>query len=160
MVRGVELFIAVVILSMLLIIFTGALLPLNPFHGNSHLSAVYVTTVLIAVPLAFVTTFIVLPAGQWSWQRGLFRSVLRVDSNSISTFAFAFAAFASHDFYQLWPFRISVAVEHSSLLNREFLWFIVFLGLWHGIKSLVVSILEMGRKTPPETLAPPFPSHS
>ncbi len=161
LVRGVELLVAVVILAFIVLIFSGSLLVIDPWRAHPGLSKAYAITVMIAVPLLLVTTLVVLPAWrrQWSWEGGFFRNVLRVDSNSVSTFAFVFAALGAHDFYQLWPYRNSAPLNPYPFLNREILWIFVFFGLWHGIKNLLLRILEMLRKEPPENLAPPLPSH-
>jgi hypothetical protein len=161
LVRGAELLVAVTILGLIMLIFGGSLISVDPFRAHPGLSKAYAIAVMIAVPLLLVTTLVVLPAWrrQWSWEGGFFRDVLRVDTHSVSTFAFLFAAFAAHDFYQLWPFRISTPVHLNPLLDRELLWFFVFYGLWRGTQSLLLHILEMRRKEPPENLAPPFPSH-
>jgi hypothetical protein len=161
LVRGVELLVAVAILGLIMLIFGGSLISVDPFRSHPGLSKAYVIAVMIAVPLLLVTTLLVLPAWrrQWSCEGGFFRNVLRVDSNLVSNFAFLFAAFASHDFYQLWPFRATAPVHHSPFLDRELLWIFVFYGLWRGSKSLLLHILEMRRQEPPANLASPFPSH-
>jgi len=157
LVRGVELLVAVAILGMIMLIFGSSLMSLDPFRAHPGLSKAYVITVMIAVPLLLVTVVIVLPAWRrlWSWEGGFFRNVLRVDSNSVSNFAFIFAAFASHDFYQLWPFRVTAPVHHYPFLDRELLWIFVFFGFWNGTKSLLFRILEMRRKEPPADPEPP-----
>jgi hypothetical protein len=151
LIRGVELLVAVAILGGIMLIFAGSLLSLDPWRAHPGLSKAYAITVMIAVPLLLVTTVVVLPAWRrlWSWEGGYFRSILRVDSSSVSNYAFFFAAFASHDFYQLWPFRATAPVHHYPFLDRELLWIFVFFGLWNGIKGLVLGILEMRRKEPP-----------
>jgi len=160
-VRGVELLLSVAILGVIMLMVAGSLISVDPFRAHPGLSKAYVITVMIAVPLLLVTTVVVLPAWRrhWSWEGGYFRNILRVDSSSVSNFAFLFAAFASHDFYELWPFRASTPFQHNPFLDRELIWIFVFFGLWNGVKKLLLRILEMRRKEPPENLAPPFPSH-
>ena len=157
LVRGVELLLGVVIFGLIMLILAGSLLSLDPWRAHPGLSKAYAITVMIAVPLLLVTMVVVLPAWRRHWSRdgGFFRNVLRVDSISVSTFAFLFAALASHDFYQLWPFRASAPVHHNPFLDREVLWFFVFFGLWNGVKNLLLRILEMRRKEPPSNPEPP-----
>ncbi len=90
---------------------------------------------------------------------------MRVNANSIGNFAFIFAAFAAHDFYQLMPApsfhpAYERTNEFTPFLNRDFLWLIVFWALWKYLKVLLARLLELNSSSTPEKLTPRRFRHS
>jgi hypothetical protein len=89
-----------------------------------------------------------------------------VSEDNIGTFSFVFAAFAAHDFYRLMPpAPAKILPGFVGMLNRDFMWIVVFWVLWKGTKVLLSRLLELNppssRQSPPDDPdIPEFPQKS
>lgn len=138
-------------------IFLGFLLSINPFHRQSAYSEAFSIVMWIITLLVAAAVIVKSIERHRKSEARFLRDMLRVNANSVSTFAFIFAAFASHDVYQLMP-RWEPQ-PHTTLLmhflNREFLWIAVFFLGRSCVITFLMRVLELNPKAPPQDPEPP-----
>jgi hypothetical protein len=144
-----QIVVAVALFALATLIVLGFLLSINPFQRQSAYSEAY--SVIMWIIALLVATAIIAKSIERHRKSStrLFQNILRVDSNSVSAFAFIFAALASHDlYYFLPPWNPKVLHDHPGLvalfLNRDFLSLIVFCVVWYLIKTCILNLLEIG----------------
>lgn len=69
----------------------------------------------------------------------IYRRIQFLNVNEISNFAFIFAAIGAHDFYQLMP---PASRAHPSFFDRDFVWIIIFLVVYRGLRLLLEYLLR------------------
>ena len=157
LVRLPQILLAIVIGTLFSLMFLGFLLPLNPFHHQSALHEVFSVLMWIIVLLVVAAIAGKAIDRHRKSETRFLRGILRVDANSISTFALFFAALTAHDLYQLMP--AWKPGPHMSLymhfLNRDFLWIIVFFLGRSCIITILNRVLELDREPPPKNPEPP-----
>jgi hypothetical protein len=106
LIRGTEIAVAAPILALIALIGLGFFLSINPFRNQTAGSEAYSVIMLIAflVVVAGIVAKSIVRYRNFGWS-AVFRNVnfLKVDTNSVSNFAFFFAAFAAHDLYHYLP---------------------------------------------------------
>lgn len=145
---GTEWLILGALLSMLALMTWGLFLQINPFSRPPGMSLGFSVGVL-AIMLLLVAYFISraihwFPMGRASLLSG-FRNLT---VNSVSDFAFVFAAFVAHDLYHFLPPSNHAAGHEPAnpaalFLERDMLWVIVFWCVWRSTKSLLVGLLRL-----------------
>jgi hypothetical protein len=162
LIRGAEGLILVPLALFVVLIGAGFLSQFNPFSPAQN-SNVYFSFVMLGLVLFVGAFFIARTVNRIrKADPPRFPNFWRVTENSISTFAFIFAAFAAHDVYQLMPDW--KPQPHMPLLmpflNRHFLWIVVFFLGRSCALTILRRVLELNPKTPPQNPAPPDQSGS
>ncbi len=165
LIRGMQFLVLVPMLALFVIIGLAAFAAFNPFRSQPPYSEGYSIMMFIALMLIpSVIAYNAIERYRESGWRGVlrnFRNLLEVNTNSISNFAFLFAILAAYDVYHLMqPMTPQFRHDHPGwsglFLDRDFLNFVVFFGLWHLVKAIAGRILELGPKFPPKDLPPPW----
>jgi hypothetical protein len=158
-----QILLAAALLTLGFLIVLGFLLSLNPFLHHSTSGEVY--SVIMWIITLLLAAAIIAKSIDRHRRDGttIFRNVLRVDTNSVSTFALIFAGFLSHDLYHFMPATTPASMhQHPGLVgvffDRELLSCLVFWLGWYSIKAVLVYLLEMKPRQPPENLPPPWPA--
>ena len=148
LIRGAEFLIGGVICFGIALIGLGFLLQINPFQQHPVFSPLFSIPMLVIMLLVGAYLVVKLIKGLLTPGLPILQAFRRVDANSITTFAFIFAAFVAHDVYHFLPpsklgARDVPPTFGGSVLDRDFLWILVFWLAWFSAKALVRRVLKL-----------------
>lgn len=183
LVRLGEAFVVVPLVFLALIIVWDIVCAINPFRSQARaiieIPGQPVVGEICSVTLCIIILVLIFFIGRKLIERlakfnlhTVFEKILQVNTNSVSTFSFVFAAVSAHDFYQLMPAKSpepgpGVSPFLVIFFDRN-MWFLVFWGVWRLVYVVACRVLELNPPRPPASSAdlpcdpdtPEFPKKS